>query len=233
MYLTTGGGLLVLDGGCIRAVAASPAMATAIAVSGDLGVQTLAGNPPWIGGAAFALDGTPVPGPRAASDGLCCFSDGTTDGEFNYAVRQDSTMLAPIGSRPLARRELYRFSRDWSDPQPMFRVTQSGAYAGVTFSARSGTFWMTRNEAGVAVIEQWSRDGRIVSAPLQVDPPLAGIAADPRDGTLWVVKQVPSSQVLRLDNYDAAGRFLVTFTASHPLPLLGAGGAEFAWPSRP
>ena len=232
LYVATAGGLVIVDGTGVTVVAGNPASAPALAVSADLGVRTLSGIPPWPGGATFALDGTPVAGPHAATDGMCCFNDGTTDGEFNYAVRQDSTLLAPIGSRPLAPRALYRFARDWSDPQPLFPLTPSGSYAGVTYSSASGTFWTTRNEAGVAVIEQWRRDGERVSAPVQVDPPLLGVAADPRDGTLWVVKQVPSQHVLALDNYDVTGRHLGTYTVSHSLPLLGAGGAEFAWRGR-
>ncbi len=232
LYVTAAGGLLIVDGTGVTVVAGNPASAPALAVSADLGVRTLSGIPPWPGGATFALDGTPVAGPHAATDGMCCFNDGTTDGEFNYAVRQDSTLLAPIGSRPLAPRALFRFARDWSDPQPLFFLTPSGSYTGVTYSGASGTFWTTRNEAGVAEIEQWRRDGERVSAPLQVDPPLLGVAADPRDGTLWVVKQVPSQHVLALDNYDVTGRHLGTYTVSHPLPVLGGGGAEFAWRGR-
>jgi hypothetical protein len=229
LYLAVGGGLLILDGAGTRVVAGNPAMAVGIAVSTDLGVRTLAGLPPWTGGAAFGLDGTPVAGPRASADGICCFYDGATDGEFNYAVRQDSTLLEPIGSRPLAPRELYRFSRDWSDPQALFPLTQAGYYSGVSYSKATGTFWMARNDGGVAVLEQWNREGRLVSSPVQTLAPLTGVACDQRDGTIWVMRQLPSAREVRLDNYDASGRRLGTYRVSHPLPFLDAGGAEFVW----
>lgn len=228
LYLSANGGLVVVEGHRVRAVAGNPAMALAIAVSPDLGIRTLAGAPPWTNGATFTLDGRAAPGPRAASPGLCCFSDGTTDGEFNYAARQDSTLLDPIGSRPLAPRELYRFARDWSDARPIFPLTPSGQYAGVAFSQRSGTFWTARNEPGESVLEQWSREGQLISAQ-RIESSSAGLAVDPRDGTLWVVRHMPARATIRLDNFDPTGRFLAQYAATMPLAALGVAGAEFAW----
>ena len=232
LYISIGGGLVIVNGRENTVVPGNPAMALVIAVSSDLGVRTLAGTPPWTGGAAFTLDGRQVHGPRAATEGVCCFYDGTTDGRFNYSVRQDSTLLGPIGSRSLAPRALYRFNRDWSDPQPLFRLTPSGNYAGVSYSAASGTFWMSRNEAGMAVIEQWSRDGRLVSVPVRVVPFLTGLAVDSRDDTVWVMRQLPSVKLIQLENYDSSGQRLAIYELTTPMPFLDAGGAEFAWPGR-
>ncbi len=228
LYLTINGGLVVVDGRQVTVAAGNPATAVVVAASSDLGVRTLASMPPWTDGAAFDLDGRPVAGPHPVNT-ICCFSDGTTDGHFNYAVRQDSTLLEPRGSRPLAPTEVYRFGRDWSDPQPLFRLTQSGEYRGIAYAARTQTFWTTRNEADAAVLEQWSLDGRLVSPPVRVAPTLAAAAVDPLDATLWVVRYLTTAQVLRLENFDEDGRHLATLDLGSPALLLSAGGAEFAW----
>lgn len=232
LYIALGGGIVIVDGQRNTVVPGNPAMALVIAASSDLGVRTLAGTPPWTGGAAFTLDGRQVHAPRAATDGVCCFYDGTTDGRYNYSIRQDSTLLEPIGSRPLAPRALYRFNRDWSEPVELFPLARSGYYAGVSYSAASGTFWMSRNDAGVALIEQWSRDGRLVSVPVRTVPPLTGLAVDGRDGTIWAIRQLPSAKILRLENYDRSGRRLGLYELTTSMPFLDAGGAEFAWPGR-
>ena len=232
LYISLGGGIVIVDGRRNTVVPGNPAMALVIAVSSDLGVRTLAGVPPWTGGAAFTLDGRQVYAPRAATEGVCCFYDGTTDGRFNYSVRQDSTLLEPIGSRPLAPSALYRFSLDWSDPQPLFHLTPAGHYGGVSYSGASGTFWMSRNDAGVAVVEQWSRDGRLVSVPVRAVSPLTGLAVDARDDTIWVMRQQPSAKVIDLENYDRSGHWLGAYELTTPMPFLDAGGAEFAWPGR-
>jgi hypothetical protein len=228
LYLALSGGITIVDGLTVRTVPGNTAMGFAISVSPDLGVRTMGGWPPWTGGAAFTLGGKPVAGPRAASEGVCCFYDGTTDGRYNYSVRQDSTQLEPIGSRPLAPRELYRFDREWANPQALFRLTQAGLYAGVSYSARTGTFLAVRNEGGRSFIERWSRDGRLVTTLIQSVPVLTGLAVDPRDDTLWVLRPSTSWSFIRLENYDAAGRLLGHFGVRTPGSFLAAGGAEFA-----
>jgi hypothetical protein len=228
LYVSLSGGLMIIDGLTVRTVPGNTAIGFAIAVSPDLGVRTMGGWPPWTGGAVFTLGGKQVAGPRAAAEGICCFYDGTTDGQYNYSVRQDSTRLEPIGSRPLAPRQLYRFDREWANPQAMFRLTQTGLYYGVSFSARTDTFLAVRNEGGTSFIERWSRDGRLVATLIQSVPALTGLAVDPRDDTLWVLRPLNSASIIRLENYDATGRLLGQFGVRTSGIFQAAGGAEFA-----
>jgi Protein kinase domain len=232
LYITVNGGIGILRGDTLQLVAHNPTTAIVLAASSDMGILTMAGVPPWTPGGRFLLDGTPLTAPVPPTRGICCFYDGTTDGEFNYAVREDSTLLEPLGSRSLAPDALYRFARDWSNPQQAFLLGDGGQYMGVAYDATRRSFWLTRNVAGAAVIEQWSPEGRHVSTPVTLPAvALAGIAVDPRDGTMWVTSQRWAASVIRLINFDASGRHLTSFEIEHSLPDLGWAGLEFAWPA--
>jgi hypothetical protein len=230
LYVTINGGLGILQRGRVTIVPFNPTTAGTIAVSADLGARTMASAPPWTTGGVFTLDGRPTVAPPIVN-ATCCWTDGTTDGEFNYAIRQDSTLLEPIGSRPLAPPAVYRFDRDWSKPHLLFPLEPNGLYAGMTYSARSRSFWVTRTGNDKGLVEQWSRDGKRVSTPVSVPGAiLRGIAADPLDGTLWVIRA--QSGVTRLENFDRSGRHLSSIDLQSLHPFLDAGGAEFAWINR-
>jgi tRNA A-37 threonylcarbamoyl transferase component Bud32 len=230
LYLVVDGAVAIVRGHTIRLVAHNPTAATAIAVSTDLGIRTMAGARPWTAGAAYRLDGTELTAPPHSGPQICCFGDGTTDGEFNYSVRQDSWMLEPWGSRPLDRPALYRFARDWSNPELLFTLRDDeGFYFGVAYSMTSGTFWLTRNSRDGGSIEHWSRRGALLSLPVKVEQSgLSGIAIDPADDTMWVARP-ESNGLMRLENLDSGGRQLGSLDLLWPLPIWQSGGAEFAW----
>lgn len=163
---------------------------------------------------------------------MCCFYDGTTDGRYNYAIRQDSTLLEPIGSRPVAPPALYRFALDWSAPEPLFPLSPDGAYHGVAYSAACDCFWVTRLELEAAVVERWSRGGDRLGQGWRTFAPVTGLAVDPADGTLWAVQMAWNAPVISIGNYDADGRYLGALDLPRPLSPYGAGGAEFAWTGR-
>ena len=207
----------------------NPTMAAPIAVSSDLGVLTMAGRPPWTTGGHFLLDGTPAASRPAVNEDFCCFADGTTDGDFNYAARQDSTLLEPAESRQLAPPGLYRFNRDWSDPQLLFPLRPEGNYYGVAYSAKSRSFWLTRKVGSVTVIEEWSRDGTHLRTPAEMPTDLFGIGVDPADDTLWIARyQETTAAVVRLENFDTSGRHLAAVELPFPGGL-GPAGVEFEW----
>jgi hypothetical protein len=232
LYLSLNAAIGVVRG-LDLSVQANATSAAAIAVSSDLGVLTVAGRPPWTTGGRFQLDGTPVASLPTVNQDLCCFMDGTTDGEFNYAPRWDSTLLEPVGSRPLAPPGLYRFDRDWSNPQLLFPLHAEGNYHGIAYSSASRSFWLTRKSGSLTVIEEWRRDGSHVRTPIEVPATLTGIAIDPLDDTLWVVQQQYSDLVIGLENFDREGRHLTTVYVpnglQYPDTSLSAVGAEFAW----
>jgi hypothetical protein len=235
LYLTISGGLAIVRRGQLTLVSHNPTTATAIAASSDLGIRTMAGTAPWTAGGSFRLDGSALPPSPTVNHGLCCFYDGTTDGLFNYAARQDSTLLEPIGSRQLAQPALYRFNRDWSNPQLLFRLEPDGVYLGVAYSGQSRSFWLTRKIRGRAVVERWSRQGEHLATP--IDLPTAvfkGIAIDPADATVWIRREQYAAGMMRLENFDQSGRPLASLDLPLPHPMLdyASGGAEFAWPQR-
>ena len=234
LYFVVGGGLGIVDGGGLRLVASGSQHANALAVTEQHGVRAMAGWPPWMGGAWFDLDGTPRRA-RPAPNELCCFNDGTTDGRFNYALRQDSTLLEPIGSRPLAPPAVYRYDLEWRDGELLFELEAapeglaSARYSGITFDGASGTFFVTRNEPGGATwVEQWSVDGRRLST-IRLRGAATAIAVDPVDHTLWLVREEGGALRIRFDNIDASGTLLGTFEAGGGLSV-GVSGLEFAWP---
>jgi hypothetical protein len=232
LYLALNGGLGILKSGRLAIVPYNPLSATRIAVSSDLGVRTMSAVPPWNTSGAFRLDGTPVAVTPISEKGLCCWGDGTTDGRFNYAAREDSTLLEPIGSRPLAPPGLYRFERDWSDPQLLFPLSPDGVYLGIAYSGASKSFWLTKRRPGGSVIEQWDIDGRLISAPVTVaSVELRAIAIDPSDQTLWATVFQNAGTTIRLENFDRTGRYLGSYSVEQPIaiPNFGANGAEFEW----
>ena len=231
LYLSMNAGMGVVRGGNLS-VHPNPTTASRIAVSSDLAVLTMPGIPPWTTGGHFQLDGTPAASMPIVNEDLCCFTDGATDGEFNYSARQDSTLLEPAGSRPLAPPVLYRFDRDWSNPRLLFALRSEGGYMGVAYSANSQSFWLTRKSGSSTVIEEWSRDGKLLATPVVMPAVLMGLAVDPLDDTLWVVRQQLNAVNVRLENFDRAGRHLAAIELPKPFSALDALGAEFEWTER-
>jgi hypothetical protein len=231
LFLTITGAVGILQGTALKLVPFNPASANVFAVSSDLGIVTMAGFPPWIPGASFRLDGTSVSNSPPVVADVCCFVDGTTDGEFNYAPRADSTLLEPIGSRPLAPPSLYRFRRDWSQPEMQFPLSPDGTYMGVSYSGRSQTFWLTRRTSNGSVIEQWDRGGTLLSTARLPGIVLTGLGIDPKDETLWALRIVTGSAELRLENFSTSGQHLGSLDIARPYNSLlsDESGVEFAW----
>ena len=234
LYMTINGGLAILNGHTLRLVPHNPATATVVAVSTDQGIVTMSAIPPWIPGARFHLDGRPAASPPPTQQAVCCFSDGTTDGQFNYSPRTDSTLLEQRGSRRLEPPALYRFSRDWTTPVMLFPLTPDCFYFGIAFAVVSDSYWLTRSTSDGSVIEHWSRDGKLLSTPTVFSGAiLTALAVDPGDGTLWAVRQGYPGEVMRLENFDAYGRHLASLdVATRRANPFMSGGAEFAWAPR-
>ena len=231
MFVTVGGALGVIENGRLRLLGPNSASAPTLSVSTDLGVRSVSGVPPWTSGAAFRLDGSPEPSGRMAAVGMCCFADGTTDGRYNYAVRRDLQRVdEPMDARRLAAPGIYRFSRDWSNPQLLVALDPSGTYLGLAYARDSGTFWVTRSTLAGARVEQWNADGTQLPLPIIVPgSSLTAVAIDPADGTVWMVRANTNRPTTRLENFDQSGRHLGAFEVDFPDLLDGISGAEFAW----
>jgi hypothetical protein len=229
LYLVVDSAVAIVRGHDIQLVPFNPTTASVLAVSSDFGIRTMAGMPPWTRGSHFRLDGTFVGSTGSAPVSLCCFTDGTTDGHFNYATRQDSILLDTQRSRPLAAPSLYSFDRDWSHPRALFPLSPEGTYFGVAYSRAGDSFWLTRNTRDGARIERWNRSGQLLATPVTVEwRGMTGIAVDPQDETLWVGRP-DSTGVMRLENFEQMGHHLGSIDLPWPLPIWQSGGVEFQW----
>lgn len=243
LYLTFDGGIGVLEGTSLRLLPGGGPGAHAIAVSTHWGVRTRASHPPWVGGAWLGPGGTPGRAPLPAED-ICCFYDGTTDGRFNYALRQDSTLLDPIGSRALAPPAIHRYDLEWRAGEVLFELGASAVdvtstlYHGIAFDGRAQALWVTRfGGDGTRHAERWGLDGRR-QRTIVLGLHSYGIAVDPADGTLWVFRDAGEGDRMYFDNFTPSGVMLGTLAVDRPLDVGGAlaafaSGLEFAWPERP
>jgi hypothetical protein len=146
---------------------------------------------------------------------------------------RDSTLTGSHRIASPAPAALYRFTRDWSNPEKLFLLRRDGLYHGVTYAAASDTFWLTKNSHGAGIIEQWNRDGKHLSTPVRLSAAaFTGIAADPRDGTLWVARQLLATELIHLENFCLrTPPRTVDVTLPSAVPW-GIGGAEFGWIQR-
>jgi len=243
LYLTFDGGIGVLEGNSLRLLPGGGPGAHAIAASTRWGVRTMASHPPWVGGAWLGPDGSPGRAELPAED-LCCFADGTTDGRFNYALRQDSTLLEPIGSRALAPPAVYRYDLQWRAGEPLFDLGASAVdvtstlYHGIAFDGRAQALWVTRFESdGTSHAERWGLDGRR-QMTVALGAHSYGIAVDPADGTLWVSRDAGDDGRIYFDNLTPSGVMLGTLAVSKPADTTSAwagfaAGLDFAWLERP
>ncbi len=180
----------------------------ALAVAGTI---RTAGNY-WNGsgaGAEYDLFGNPL-GPTYNIVGGGNWFDGTTDGRlYNYAVMHNGDY------------NLYRFDRDWANPQVLFYA--GFATSGITYDQQNGTLWVT--DSLTREVRQLDMAGNQLSSFFATDGPYAyGIAMDPADGSLWV-GGFGSNMIYQ---YDQAG----TLLASVAVPGIGSAyGMEFSIPT--
>jgi hypothetical protein len=224
-----GGAIGIFENGALRLLPGGHQGAMVLAVTEQLGVRTMPGLPPWMGAVWFKPDGAPERAPSNIG-GVCCFGDGTTDGRFNYALRQDSTLLEPIGSRPLAPPAIHRYSLEWTQPATLFELGTS-SYLGIAYAGAIDAFVVSHtNTEGRSELEVWSRDGRRL-ARWPVAFAAANIGVDPADDTIWVTRNDLNSRAIHLENFDLQGRPLGSFDIPKPFAPGGAAGIEFAWPA--
>jgi hypothetical protein len=194
-------GMVVVQGGSVvRSWNTNSAGENALAIADTI---RTAGN--WVfgnsNGAEYDLVGNPL-GPTYTIFGPGTWLDGTTDGHsYNYAVQSGSG-------------DLYRFDRNWSNPQLMFNVGPSAS--GITYEPRCGTFWVVEPNNGL--VQHIDQSGTVLFS-FTATPNAIGIAQDPADGTLWVGGPGPT-----ISQYDTAG----TYVQSVTVPGIGnAYGIEF------
>lgn len=227
LVATAQGEIALVGGRRVAHLAVNPVAAFPLAVSSRSDVvTTMGGTPPFEQGGLRV----PLSGVRAEALGpaetVCCFTDGTTDGVFNYAVRQHETR-AP-GTNPQAPATLYRFNTNWSGGTALFEIDSKPVCNGVAFLPRDDTFAVTCNSesASEARLEVWSRSGRRTATLSRHPGQFFGVAYDPADNTLWVV--LDQAGVRQFLVYAQDGRFLGRVPI--PAPFVSITGIEFPLP---
>lgn len=122
----------------------------------------------------YTLGGVPTGATYENTVG-CCFRDGTTDGTYNYAMRQSS-----------AQHLAYQFNSDWTNPQA-FEALNGGWGSAIAYDYRTDTFWV----AAPSLIANISRTGVVDIShtfflSTGANPDLSSLAFDPADNTLWL-----------------------------------------------
>lgn len=190
---------------------------TAIAVGETVRTYSQGGAALPSQGAEYTLDGV-FTGALYTNNVGCCFRDGTTDGVHNYALREG--VIDP----------LYRFNRDWENPQvldPDFAgVSELGAVSGITFDPRNASFWL----AGQGIVFNVTLQGDVLSFFATGTGNLfdQALAFDTADNTLWLTSYENGAGVLR--QYDPSPGLPILRSALDTmiLPGVNVAGAEFA-----
>ncbi len=188
--------------------------ASAMAVGRTL--RTLPARPGEIG-AEYTLRGVATGTTYAYPDSVeMDLPDGTTDGRSNYAGGYfDGTV--------------YRFTRDWTDPVPLFAT---GLFlGGVTYDPTTRTLWVldsrTLDEGGLGEIRNYTMDGTLLSSFVVrggAAPQPFGLAFDARHRSLWISRNQGFDTPVVLEQYSTRGCYRGSVTTD----LVGIpGGLEF------
>lgn len=168
-------------------------------------------------GAEYSLRGTPTGTTYAYPDTVeMDLPEGTTDGRFNYAGGYFDGIV-------------YRFSRDWADPVPLFGT---GLYLdGLAYDRQTRTLWVLDSradfEGGLGEIRNYTLDGTLLSSFFVrggATPQPSGLAYDARHRSLWISRNQGFDTPVVLEQYSVDGCYRGSVTTD----LIGiAGSLEF------
>ncbi|MBD8532552.1 MULTISPECIES: PEP-CTERM sorting domain-containing protein [unclassified Massilia] len=211
MYLSDGDGRRMhsvdtVTGKVVNTWAAAPQQrAFPIAVYNDVRTTGYAAGET---GGQYSLTGAALGGTYALPSLGLTFSDGTSDGKYNYAISWQN------GS-------VYRFGRDWGNGSLMFNTNRGGG--GLTYDAVDNSFWISCDRC--SGLSHYSMTGALLGtiATPQVTSMDWDLAMDPLTRTLWI-SQFGSGTFYQ---YSTAGAFLGS-TSFASLPLANSfRSAEF------
>jgi len=182
LYLSTGSQIQVMTDGGIVDSWITGEQEYSIAVNTT--VKTWSQGNPLLSllGREYELDGTPT-GATYLNGVGCCFRDGTTDGQFNYAVRQ-----------AIPNNVVYRFNLDWTDPQPMpFSSTFTSGVTGIAYDSSDDTFWLASSSvADFVAVLHLTRTGNFISSFGGGEGSNVSLAYDATDDSLWIYSARPA-----------------------------------------
>jgi hypothetical protein len=141
-----------------------------IAVYGDIRTTGYANGET---GGLYSLGGV-FQGTTYAQPGVLAYSDGTTDGTYNYAVFfGDGTVT--------------RYDRNWQNPTVLF-TTGNVPLAGITYDPTDGSFWLSsdRNTIGSSIWHYSASGAFLGNFFTGISVQDWDLALDPTDHTLWL-----------------------------------------------
>jgi len=148
--------------------------------------------------------------------------DGTSDGQYNYAVQ----FFGVDGSGASAN-NVIRTDLNWQNPTVLFSVASSpGAcctYVGITYDPTNNSLWL--GGGFINTIADYSLSGTLLSSFNTGHDFNAALALDHADNTLWLSKQ----QSTTLEQWSKAGALLQSGTPTN-LPNGRYLAGEFAIP---
>ena len=160
-----------------------------------------------------------------AKIGPVSFFDSTTDGMFNYAA----TSLTG-GEKGIVQLDL-----DWQNPVMLFLFPDRVAIAalGITYDPTNDSFWTSQLAGNTNFnfnVQNWTRDGTLLSEFTPRFTPGGGLALDYADGTLWLRDRTIDA-ISTFDQYSKTGQLLQTITYSTQFG--NTLGAEFSFTNIP
>jgi len=145
-------------------------------------------------GHEYTLAGVPTGAVYPCIPPIDALFDGTTDGQYNYALDYRAG-------------KVYRFGLDWSSPTELFDLGDSMEYAAITYDPTNDSLWVTGFELGV--MENYTKSGGLLSS-FPISPGNVCLALDPADDTLWFVNYSSYYGVPEFQQYSKAGALLST-----------------------
>jgi hypothetical protein len=96
--------------------------------------------------------------------------DATTDGNYIYTTGNNT-------------QKVYRFNKDWTNPQLIFTVSEVGRILGITYDPTDNTLWFSGYDNNT--MSHYDLNGNILGTFTVADNHTGGLALDHADGTLW------------------------------------------------
>jgi hypothetical protein len=203
--------ILEIQGNTVKTFAAQKPGENVIAVSTDLGVQTVNGNNPGYLGSQYSLGLVPTGTTYALPAVGGTSADGTTDGIHNY-------FLNYVAGPFLV--EVTRTDRSWRNPTVLFSIP--GDPEGITYDASNQSLWVSE-ELG-SQVSDYTLGGKLLSTFSTGHSFNTALALDPADGTLWLDNSFGPG--VRLEQYSKSGLLLSKFSYN---TLDAFDGGEFAF----
>lgn len=209
LYLSTGSTIEVMVGNAVVNTWTTGDQEFSLAV--DTTVKTWSQGNPQISlfGKEYSLGGVAT-GTTYLNQVGCCFRDGTTDGTYNYAVRQGLPGVSGI----------YRFDLDWTNPvrMPLSSLGLDGAITGIAYDPTDDTFWVAGGGSNGFIVHV-DRKGDFISFIAAPPGDTPSLAYDRADDTLWYFsKRVGGlSELVQYPARDTSGPVDPLSRISHPV----------------